>query len=58
MIVQFRTMESTKVPHSIGQDDLQVNSITLADNQTLFTHNIPEFENVRGLQLKDWEVAV
>ena len=58
MIVELRTMESTKVPHPIGQDDLQVTAISLANNLTLVTHNTLEFKSVRGLQLEDLEVAV
>ncbi|MBD2318685.1 PIN domain-containing protein [Phormidium tenue] len=51
-------MESAKKPHPIGQDDLQVTAITLANNLTLVTHSTREVENVQGLQLEDWEVAV
>ena len=56
MIVEFRTMESTKVPHPIGQDDLQVTPIALANNLILVTHNRREFGRVDGLQFEDWEV--
>jgi tRNA(fMet)-specific endonuclease VapC len=58
MIVEFRTMESTKVPHPIGQYDLQVTTITLANNLILVTHNTREFEHVYGLQLEVWEVRI
>jgi tRNA(fMet)-specific endonuclease VapC len=58
MIVEFRNMESTKKPHPIGQDDLQVTAITLANNLILVTHNIQEFERVKELQLEDWEVVI
>jgi tRNA(fMet)-specific endonuclease VapC len=58
MIVEFRTMESTKVPHPIGQDDLQVTAIALANNLILVTHNTREFERVQELQLEDWEVRI
>lgn len=51
-------MESTKKPHPIGQDDLQVTAITLANNLILVTHNIQEFERVKELQLEDWEVVI
>lgn len=51
-------MESTKLTHPIGQDDLQVTAIALANNLTLVTHNTLKFESVRGLQLEDLEVAV
>jgi|688.fasta_scaffold110983_3 tRNA(fMet)-specific endonuclease VapC len=58
MIVEFRTMESTKVSHPIGQDDLQVTVIALANNLTLFPHNTREFKRVQGLQFEDWEVVI
>ena len=58
MIVEFRNMESTKLTHPIGQDDLQVTAIALANNLTLVTHNTREFERVQGLQVQDWEVEV
>ena len=58
MIVEFRNMESTKKPHPIGQDDLQVTAIALANNLILFTHNTREFERVKGLQLEDLEVVI
>ena len=58
MIVEFRIMESAKVPHPIGQDDLQVTVITLANNLTLFPHNIREFKRLQGLQFEDWEVVI
>ena len=51
-------MKSPKVCQPIGQNDLQVTPITLANNLTLVTHNTLEFESVRGLQLEDWEVTV
>lgn len=40
----------------IGSYDLQIAAIALANNLTLVTHNIREFERVNGLQLEDWEV--
>ena len=41
----------------IGSYDLQIAAIALANNLTLVTHNIREFERVDGLQLEDWEVS-
>jgi tRNA(fMet)-specific endonuclease VapC len=58
MIVEFRNMESTKKSHPIGQDDLQVTAIALANNLILVTHNTREFERVQELQLEDWEVRI
>lgn len=42
----------------IGAYDLQIAAIALANNLTLVTHNIREFERVEGLQVEDWEVEV
>lgn len=39
----------------IGSYDLQIAAIALANNLTLVTHNIREFERVEGLQIEDWE---
>lgn len=40
----------------IGPYDLQIASIALANNLTLITHNVREFQRVEGLLLEDWEV--
>jgi tRNA(fMet)-specific endonuclease VapC len=40
----------------IGSNDLQIAAIALANNLTLVTHNIREFERVEGLRLEDWEL--
>lgn len=40
----------------IGPYDLQIAAIALANNLTLVTHNMREFNRVPGLQLEDWEV--
>jgi tRNA(fMet)-specific endonuclease VapC len=40
----------------IGSYDLLIAAIALANNLTLVTHNIREFERVEGLQIEDWEV--
>jgi tRNA(fMet)-specific endonuclease VapC len=45
-----------KMGTPIGSYDLQIAAITLANNLTLVTHNIREFERVEGLQIEDWEV--
>ena len=40
----------------IGAYDLQIAAIALANNLTLVTHNIREFERVEVLLIEDWEV--
>jgi tRNA(fMet)-specific endonuclease VapC len=40
----------------IGSYDLQIAAIALANNLTLVTHNMREFERIEGLQIEDWEV--
>ena len=40
----------------IGTRDLQIAAIALANQLTLVTHNLREFERVQGLALEDWEV--
>ena len=39
----------------IGPHDLQIAGIALANNLTLVTHNIREFQRIDGLQVEDWE---
>ena len=58
MIVEFRTMKSTKVPPPIGQDDLQVAEIVLVNNLTLVTHNMEEFGYIDGFQFEDWKIEL
>ena len=41
----------------IGSYDLQIAAIALANNLTLVTHNIREFERIDGLRIEDWEVS-
>lgn len=57
MIVEFRTMKSPKVCQPIRHEHLQVTVIVLANNLTLVTHNIREFESVDILLPEDWEVV-
>jgi tRNA(fMet)-specific endonuclease VapC len=40
----------------IGPNDLLIASIALANDATLITHNISEFQRVEGLPLEDWQV--
>ena len=40
----------------IGANDLMIAAIALANKATLITHNVAEFERVRGLAIEDWEV--
>jgi tRNA(fMet)-specific endonuclease VapC len=40
---------------SIGPYDLQIAAIALANQCTLVTHNISEFQRVPGLIVEDWQ---
>jgi tRNA(fMet)-specific endonuclease VapC len=40
----------------IGPNDLLIASIALANDATLISHNIGEFQRVEGLMLEDWQV--
>ena len=40
----------------IGENDLDIAAIALANNLVLVTHNTAEFSRVPGLTLEDWEV--
>ena len=40
----------------IGPNDLMIAAIALANNATLVTRNVREFERVGGLTLENWEV--
>lgn len=40
----------------IGVKDLQIASIAISNDLILVTHNIREFERIKGLTLEDWEV--
>jgi tRNA(fMet)-specific endonuclease VapC len=39
----------------IGPYDLQIGAIAIANNCTLVTHNIAEFNRIPGLVIEDWE---
>lgn len=39
----------------IGNNDLLIASIAIANNLTLVTHNTGEFSRVEGLEIEDWE---
>lgn len=45
-----------KLGTPIGVYDLQIASITLANNLILVTHNIKEFSRIENLKYEDWEV--
>ncbi|RJP89355.1 MAG: type II toxin-antitoxin system VapC family toxin [Desulfobacteraceae bacterium] len=38
----------------IGPFDILIAATALADNATLVTHNLKEFERVNGLKIEDW----
>ncbi|MBE9058434.1 type II toxin-antitoxin system VapC family toxin [Sphaerospermopsis sp. LEGE 08334] len=40
----------------IGNNDLHIAAIAMANNLTLVTHNIREFSRVDTLKLEDWEI--
>ena len=40
----------------IGNNDLMIASIALANNLTLITNNVDEFRRVPGLRVEDWSV--
>ena len=40
----------------IGQNDLKIAAIAVANDFTLVTHNTREFERIDGLKVEDWEV--
>ena len=44
-----------KLGTPIGAHDLQIAGIALANNLTLVTHNIREFQRIDGLRVEDWE---
>ncbi len=41
---------------AIGQLDMLIAAIALANNLILVTHNVSEFSRINGLQIEDWEV--
>jgi tRNA(fMet)-specific endonuclease VapC len=41
----------------IGPNDLLIAAIAVSNGLTLVTHNITEFERVRGLAVADWEAG-
>ncbi len=42
---------------TIGPNDLLIAAISLANDLTLVTHNIGEFNRVLGLRIEDWQQA-
>ena len=40
----------------IGPYDIQIAAIALANNLTIVTHNVREFNRVNGLAIEDWEL--
>ena len=39
----------------IGNNDVLIASIAIANNLTLVTHNTGEFSRIEGLEIEDWE---
>lgn len=52
---EIRSKLATKVT-PIGNNDLHIASITIANNLTLITHNTREFSRIDNLKLEDWEI--
>ena len=52
---QFTRLKIAGTP--IGANDLWIACHALAQNATLVTHNIREFERIEGLKLEDWVLA-
>jgi tRNA(fMet)-specific endonuclease VapC len=40
----------------IGNNDLMIAAIALANDLTVITHNVDEFSRVTGLKVEDWSV--
>jgi tRNA(fMet)-specific endonuclease VapC len=40
----------------IGNNDLHIAAIAIANNLTLITHNTREFSRIDNLKLEDWEI--
>jgi tRNA(fMet)-specific endonuclease VapC len=49
---QFESIKAQKV--RVGTMDLKVASICLANESTLLTRNVRDFERVPGLRIEDW----
>lgn len=49
---QFTLLKTAGTP--IGANDLWIACHALAQNATLVTHNLREFERIQGLKLEDW----
>jgi tRNA(fMet)-specific endonuclease VapC len=50
----FRNFRQTGI--RIGTQDLRIASIALANNSTLLTRNLRDFEKVPGLLTQDWSI--
>jgi tRNA(fMet)-specific endonuclease VapC len=53
-VVQFTRLKEAGTP--IGANDLWIACHALAQDATLVTHNIREFQRVSGLRLEDWVI--
>lgn len=49
---EFGTLKAAKT--RIGTMDLKIASITLANDATLLSHNVVDFQNVPGLRVVNW----
>jgi tRNA(fMet)-specific endonuclease VapC len=54
-VVAAATFRSLRTTHPrIGTMDLRIASIALANNGTLLTRNLKDFERIDGLKLRNW----
>jgi tRNA(fMet)-specific endonuclease VapC len=54
-VVAAATFRSLRTTHPrIGTMDLRIASIALANNRTLLTRNLKDFERIHGLKLRNW----
>jgi tRNA(fMet)-specific endonuclease VapC len=51
-VVEFRRLKAAKI--KIGTMDLRIASIVLANDATLITMNLRDYEQVPGLKVEDW----
>lgn len=46
--------ELEKTGKTIGPNDMIIASIVLSEDGVLVTHNVKEFERIKGLRIEDW----
>jgi tRNA(fMet)-specific endonuclease VapC len=53
-IAQFERLKAQKSLRKVGRSDLLISSITLANQATLVTRNLKDFQRVPNLKLVNW----